>query len=235
MLVGVPWAPELFSAPALQQVLDKYQRERMRLVPFFDGLMAGEVDALVASFAGVPEVHHPVRGRIRGEAAFRRYVAEVGAWMAAHHVEVEPVDILLTPHRGVEEVLVRLDGDGGRVGVPLALAADHDPDGRIAELRLYFSTLALTGHHASRPPLLQPDGHLRVPGDVEAALRAHYARLFSGGADPVVEACTVTDDGHCCALEYNLVAPGRAPAPGLFVHGREHVATRVYDDTPAPG
>jgi len=30
---GVPWAPELFSAPALQRILDKYRRERLRSVP----------------------------------------------------------------------------------------------------------------------------------------------------------------------------------------------------------
>src|SRR5215207_5559984 len=49
---GVPFAPELFSAPALQRVLDKYRRQRLRSVPFFDGLMTGEIDALVESFSG---------------------------------------------------------------------------------------------------------------------------------------------------------------------------------------
>jgi hypothetical protein len=61
----VPWAPELFSARALQRILDRRERDSLRSVPFFDGLLAGEVDALVESFAGVPEVHHPVRGRIK--------------------------------------------------------------------------------------------------------------------------------------------------------------------------
>ena len=42
----MPFAPELFSAPALQRVLDKYRGERLRSVPFFDGLMTGEIDAL---------------------------------------------------------------------------------------------------------------------------------------------------------------------------------------------
>jgi hypothetical protein len=30
----VPWAPELFSAPALQRLLDKYRRQRLRSVPY---------------------------------------------------------------------------------------------------------------------------------------------------------------------------------------------------------
>jgi hypothetical protein len=64
---------------ALQRILDKYRRERLRSVPFFDGLMAGEIDALLESCAGVPDAHHPVRGRIiTGESAFRRFVTDSG-------------------------------------------------------------------------------------------------------------------------------------------------------------
>jgi hypothetical protein len=194
----VPWQPELFSAPALQHVLDKYQRERLRSMPFFDGLLTGEVDALVASFSGVPEVHHPVRGRIRGEGAFRRFAADMTSWLAERTADVEHVNFLLTDPRGVEEVVVHLDGDGGRTSLPLALAADHDEHKRIVELRLYFSSWPLTGRHANRPPLLQPDPDLHEPdvvgeyqralarGDVEAILAAFepdgYMREPAGGA-----------------------------------------------------
>ena len=113
----VPWAPELFSAPVLQQVRDKYRREHLRSVPFFDGLLAGDVDALVESFAGVPELHHPVRGRIKGEAAFRRFVDDMTAWMAARSVSVESVNFLITDALAVEEVVLHLGGDGGPVDV----------------------------------------------------------------------------------------------------------------------
>ena len=53
----MPWAPELFSAPVLQRLEDRW-REELLTVPFFDGLLTGEVDALVGSFAGEPELHH---------------------------------------------------------------------------------------------------------------------------------------------------------------------------------
>jgi hypothetical protein len=69
----MPWIPELFSAPALEALTQKRRRDELVAVPFFDGLMAGELDALVESFAGEPEVHHPVRGRIRGKRAFEAY------------------------------------------------------------------------------------------------------------------------------------------------------------------
>jgi hypothetical protein len=146
--------------------------------------MTGEIDALLESFSGVPEVHHPVRGRIKGENAFRRFVTDMTSWLAKRNVEVENVNFLLTQPRGVEEVVLHLDSDGGRIGLPLALAADHDADERIIELRLYFSTWPLTGRHANRPPLLQPTLDLHEPdvvgeyqralatGDVEAILAA---------------------------------------------------------------
>jgi hypothetical protein len=43
-------------------------------VPYVDGLMAGEIDALVESFAGEPELYHPVRGRIKGRRAVEEHV-----------------------------------------------------------------------------------------------------------------------------------------------------------------
>jgi hypothetical protein len=75
----VPWVPELFSAPVLERWLEERQRDAMPDVPFFAGLLAGELDALVESFAGEPELHHPVHGRIRGADAFGRFVGRSAA------------------------------------------------------------------------------------------------------------------------------------------------------------
>jgi hypothetical protein len=178
----VPWAPELFSAPALQRLQDKYRRDRLRSVPFFDGLVTGEIDALLGSFSGAPEVHHPIRGRVKGESAFRHFVADMTSWMAEGNVDVEHVSTVIAAPRGVEEVVLHFDTDDGRIGFPMALANEYDQDRRINELRLYFSTWPLTGGHANRPPLLQPDLDLHGPdvigeyqralasGDVEAIL-----------------------------------------------------------------
>ncbi len=199
----MPWAPELFSAPALQHVRDKYRREHLRSVPFFDGLMTGEVDALLESFAGVPELHHPVRGRIRGERAFRRLVADMTAWVRERHLTVEVVNFLVTDPRGVEELVLQLDGDGGRVGLPVALVADRDADERILELRFYFSTWPLTGRHANRPPLLQPDPDLDLGGpDVVG----EYQRALAAGDVEAVLA-TFEPDGAM-----------REPAGDVYVH-----------------
>jgi hypothetical protein len=179
----MPWAPELFSAPALQRVEEKWGRDLVT-VPFFDGLLSGEFDALVGSFAGEPELHHPVRGRIRGVRAFQAYVTETSAWLRDGNVSIENVEQVVVEGRGFVEVVLRFDGEAGRVGLPVAIVSEKKSDGRIVELRMYFSNWPLTGRHAIRPPLLQADPELRMPdllgeyqralaiGDVEAIMAA---------------------------------------------------------------
>src|SRR3954463_14230279 len=134
--------------------------------------MAGERDALVESFAGQPELHDPVRGRVKGARAFKGFVTEMNAWIARRNVSVEDVEHVVAGRRGFEEVVLHLDGETGRVDLPVAIVADREADGRIDELRIYSSTWPLTGRHANRPPLLQPDPELRAPDVVAGYQRA---------------------------------------------------------------
>jgi hypothetical protein len=188
----MPWLPELFSAPALERIRRQAAAEGRvaSSVPYFEGVMSGETDALVWSFAGEPELHHPVRGRIKGLRAFEQFVADTNVWLTERDAVFGPVDRIITPRRGIEETLVTLDGDNGRVELPVAVAAERNDDGRIIELRIYWSTWPLTGRHAGRPPLLQPDPDLEEPdvvgeyqralavGNVEAAVAAFEADAY---------------------------------------------------------
>jgi hypothetical protein len=197
----MPWAPELFTAPALQEILDKRRRDALVAVPYFDGLLAGDPDPLVESFSVQPEVHDPVRGRVKGEAAFRAFVIETSAWLRQHRASVEDVEHAVLERRGFEEVVVHLEMDDGPVSLPVAIVADRTVDGRIDEVRVYFTSQPLTGRHANRPPLLQPDPGLVVPDAVAAYLRAHA----TGDVDAVVGA--FEPDGYL-----------REPAGGSGVH-----------------
>jgi hypothetical protein len=198
----VPWVPELFSAPVLERL---QERARLEAVPYYDGLMAGEQDALVKSFAGEPELHDPVRGRVRGVRAFEAFVTERSAWLAQRNVSVDDVEHVVTERRGFEEVVLHLDGKTGRIDVPVAIVADRRSDGRLEELRIYHSHWPLTGRHANRPPLLQPDPELR-----ESDVVAEYQRALSAGdVDAIVAA--FEPDGYA-----------REPAGGEYVHsGRD--------------
>jgi SnoaL-like domain len=205
----MPWVPELFSAP----VRERYEVGRpheLTAVPFFDGLLAGEFDALVESFAVEPQVHDPLRGRIRGVDAFAAFVDETSAWLRRRNVAVDGVDHLIRRRDGFEEVVLHLDGDTGRVSVPVAIIGSKEPDGRLDELRVYFSRWALSGSHAIRPPLLQPDPQLS-----ESDVVAEYQRaLAAGDVDAIV--ATFEPDGYA-----------REPAGGEYMH-RGHDGLRVF-------
>jgi hypothetical protein len=206
----MPWLPELFSAPVLERVLEQRRQEELRSVPYFVGLLSGEVDALLGSFVGQPELHVPLRGRIKGEPAFRAFVDEMNAWFAQRNIAVDHLVRGISGGRGFEEVVLRLDGDTGRVGLPHALVADHAPDGRLEELRIYHSRYPLNGHHVNRPPVLQPDPALRasdVIAEYQEALRA-------GDVDGIVAA--FEPDGYA-----------REPAGGEYVH-RGHDGLRAF-------
>lgn len=174
--------PELFSAPALDRFEEKRRGEKLIAVSYFAGLMAGEMDALISSFAGEPELHHPVRGRVKGARAFAAFVAESNAWLERREISIEDVDVVITEHRGVEEVVVHVAGESGQVDLPVAIVADRRRDRQIEELRIYFSTWPLTGRHANRPPLLQRDPELHDPGVVGEYQRA----LAAGDLDAIM-------------------------------------------------
>jgi SnoaL-like domain len=196
----MPWIPELFSAPALQQVQDRRQRQ-LTSVPFFDGVMAGEFDALVESFAGEPVLHHPVRGRIRGARALKTYVVDTNAWLNERQCSVEDVERVIGQRQGLEEVVLHLGGQLGRVDLPVAIVAETQSDARLVELRMYYSSWPLTGQHATRPPLLQLDSDLREPDVV-----GEYQAALSGG-DVAAALSAFEPDGYA-----------REPAGGQFVH-----------------
>jgi hypothetical protein len=188
----MPWIPELFSAPVLEEIRRHAEADARAAapVPYFAGVTSGETEALVQSFAGVPELHHPIRGRVKGREAFERFVTETNAWLTARNAVSGPVERIITPRRGIEETVLTLDGDQGRIEQPIAIAADRDEDARIIELRVYYGAWPLTGRHANRPPLLQPDPNLQPPdvvgeyqralaaGDVEAAVAAFESDAY---------------------------------------------------------
>jgi hypothetical protein len=208
----MPWLPELFSAPALARLQEKWELERLDAVPYYAGLMSGEHEALIRSFAGEPVLHEPRRGRIIGVRAFERYVTALGSWLADLNMSFDPIEHVFAAPRGFEEVVIHLDGETGRVDVPVAIVADRRPDGRLEELRIYHSIWALTGRHLHRPPILQLDPDLRPEGVV-----ADYQRALAAGDLDAIMA-TFEPDGYA-----------REPTGREFVHRGRDALRRFYE------
>ena len=213
----MPWIPEQFTAPAAEHVKEEARRRRQTALPYFEGLLTGDVQALVGSFAAAPELHHPTRGRVKGTRAFARFMADQRTWLLEHDAEIEHVGLVITPRRGVEEVVLHLQGDEGRVALPVAIASDRRDDGRLNELRMYFSSWPITGAHAIRPPLLQPDPDLE-----EADVVGEYQRALAAGDVEAIVACFEPD---------GVV---REPAGGTFAHrdadARRALYTRFFSN-----
>lgn len=197
----MPWVPEFFSAPALERLEEEPRRDEVEPVAYFAGLTAGEPDALIKSFVGEPELHDPLRGRIRGARAFEAYVTKMQAWLAQRNASVEHVDKVITEQRGFEEVALHIDGESGRVELPVAVVADRESDGRISELRTYSSSWPLTGRHLNRPPLLQRDPEL-----AESDVVADYQRALAAG------------DVDAILATFEPDAYAREPAGGEHIH-----------------
>ena len=195
------WAPELFSASALERVQRRYELRELDAVPYYAGLMAGEHEALIQAFAGAPILHDPRRGRVIGVAAFEAYVDRLSAWLTERNMTFDALEHASSGPRGFEEVALHLDGAGMRVDAPVAIVAERDADGRLVELRLYHSIWALTGTHLHRPPLLQRDPQLRLDGVVAQ----YVAALAAGDVDAVL--ATFEADGSL-----------REPAGDPYVH-----------------
>ena len=220
----MPWVPELFSAPVLERILRQGADARVAgPVPYFAGVQSGESDALVKSFAGEPELHHPIRGRVKGRRAFERFVTETNAWLVERNALVSHVERIITPPRGVEETVLTLDGDQGRIELPVAIVADRDGDARIIEIRIYHGAWPLTGRHANRPPLLQPDPDLHPPDVV-----GEYQRALAAG-DVEAAAAAFQPDAYVRAPRRRAVRPphprrvGRPVRAVLFERGRHPV------------
>jgi hypothetical protein len=206
----VPWYPDLFSAPVLERIRSQAADARAaEPVPYWDGVMSGETDALVGSFTGEPELHHPIRGRVKGRRGFERFMAEASAWMKERNAVAGSIQRIITPGRSVEEAVLSFESGTERLELPMAIVADRGDDGRIIELRIYYSTWPRAKRHLNRPPVLQPpDAEVELPDVV-----AGYHRALAAG----------DVDGVIAALEPD--ATMREPAGGAYVHrGHEELA-----------
>ena len=196
----MPWMPEVFTSPIADALRGRDAVGANDAVPYYEGIMADEPDALVRSFAAQqPVLDDPRLGHVEGAGAFTAFVADQAAWLRERDAVVENVALTRTPTRTVEEVVLHMLADGGgRVDLPVAVVSERNPDRTLKAIRVYHSLWPLTGRHAVRPQLLPEDKNLHAegaPGEYQRALAEGdmagivaifepdgYAREPSGGA-----------------------------------------------------
>ena len=195
----MPWMSEVFTAPIAEAQRQREAASANDAVPYYEGIMANQPDALVRSFATQPVVDDPRVGYVEGARRLRAFVTGTAEWLRERDAVVDNVALTRSLTRTVEEVTLHLLGDdGGRVELPVAIVSDRNPDRALKAIRIYHSLWPLTGRHTVRPPLLPEDPSLHAegtPGDYQRALAEGdlggivaifepdgYAREPSGGA-----------------------------------------------------
>lgn len=194
----MPWMPEVFTAPIAEARRAESEAPSNDAVPYYEGVLASQPDALVRSFAGQPRINDPRVGYVEGVRQLRAFISGTADWLRERDAIVENVALTLTESRTVEEVVLHLlADDSGRVELPVAIVSDRNLDRMVKAIRVYHSMWPLTGGHRVREPLLPPDPNIVVPdvvgeyqralaaGDLEAVLATYeedaYAREPSGG------------------------------------------------------
>jgi hypothetical protein len=200
--VLMPWTPEVFTAPISEARRAEGEACANDAIAYYEGILAGQPNALVRSFAGQPRVNDPRVGHVEGVRELRAFVSRTADWLRERGAVVENVALTRTQTRTVEEVVLHLLGDeGGRVELPVAIVTDRNPDRTLKAIRVYHSMWPLTGEHALRPPLLPADSKLHAQGVVGDYQRA----LAEGDLESIVE--TFEPDGYA-----------REPSGGAYVH-----------------
>ena len=168
---------------------------------YLASLIAGNVAALAAGFAGEPVVDDPLAGHVAGGADFERFAAERRAWLEERGARFEPLRSTRNDQRTVSENLLHLRLPSGFISLPVAVVGERGDRGRLKAIRVYHSLWPLLGEHRVRPALLKPD-----PGQHVAGIVVDYQRaLATGDVDAIVN--TFESDGYF-----------REPAGGEYVY-----------------
>jgi hypothetical protein len=129
------WMPEVFTAPIAEIAEARRHRKAASAndaVAYYEGIMAGEPDALVRSFAArQPIVGDHRVGSVEGARRLRAFANGTADWLRERDAVVENVALTRTSTRTVEEVVLHLLADNGeRVELPVAIVATATPTAR---------------------------------------------------------------------------------------------------------
>jgi hypothetical protein len=210
----MPWMPENFSSPIAEARSHRESESANDAIPYYEGIMANQPEALVRSFAGEPVLDDPRVGYVEGARRLRAFVNGTAEWLGERDAVVENVALTPPPTPTVEEVVLHLlsEEGGERVELPVAIVSDRNPDRTLKAIRVYHSMWPLTGEHAVRPPLLPADPALQLPGGVVS----DYQRALAEG-DLAGIVATFEPDGYA-----------REPSGGAYLHHGSEALREVY-------
>jgi hypothetical protein len=233
-------------------------------------MVSGDVAPLRKMLARDVVVHDPRVGRVEGDAV-RPFLEQTQRWLRDRDAQLETVCSTSSRGRAIEESIVRFKrlelpiaivAEAGPSGVGsirvyhsnFPITGGHrerkpllveNPELELPDIAAAYQGALREGDVERMLALYENDGTAREPSaylyEGKDELRIYYGALFGNEGGIAVERCAVTDDGRCCALEYNVVRWGKTTLPpqaGLSVYQRgtegKLAHARIYHDVDPP-
>ena len=77
----MPWMPEVFTATIAEARRAEGDARANDSIAYYEGFLAGEPNALVRSFAGLPRVNDPRVGYVEGVRGLHAFVSGTADWL----------------------------------------------------------------------------------------------------------------------------------------------------------
>jgi hypothetical protein len=151
-------------------------------------LIDGDYDALLALFSGTPRIDAPRPGCVEGVDAVRAFAVGTHEWLAGMRAHVSPVRTTRGELRSVAEQELHLHLDDGRdVHLPTAIVAGRAEKPLLERISVYHTAWPFEGKHELRRPILEVDPDIEPPdvvGRYEAALAQGNLRAIMDLFEP---------------------------------------------------
>ena len=109
----MPWMPEVFTIPIAEARRAEGEACANDAIAYYEGILAGQPNALVRSLARQPRVNDPRVGRVEGAKELCAFVSGTADWLRERDGVVENVALTRTQTCTIEEVVLHLLGDEG--------------------------------------------------------------------------------------------------------------------------
>ena len=77
----MPWMPEAFAAPIADTRSERDDASANDALPYYEGILANQPEALVRSFAGEPRVNDPRVRHVEGTRELHAFVNGTANWL----------------------------------------------------------------------------------------------------------------------------------------------------------
>jgi hypothetical protein len=148
---------------------------------YFPALLEDALGPLMTRLGQRATVEEPMFGRASGLSALEGLLESVQEWLAKSKATYDRGQFTTGIDRDLTEGILNLTLDDRKVELPVAVVAERRRSREVG-VRVYYSSLLVSGKTATRAPLVQPSSDVMVPelvkdhldalktGDVTAAL-----------------------------------------------------------------